>query len=289
MTARQRDPVHARCSAYIRRRLERCGWIVEQEVRINRGRSHGFIDILASHPSTGTLLVGEIKTELHDVGALQRTVAWYVDEARSISGARHWSASTVIAMVALLESAENDDRARANQEPLRQAFPVRSQRLANIVADPSRLATIVADPSRLEAASTAVPGPGFVVSGLAMIDPTRRRKRWLVPTSADGRRTPPTFRDYRHAALAISPGATHGQDTEPERRSCADLVGLLRVHPHRLRSRRAILAPVSNRELPLCRPVRYEVRRPIPPRAGRPCPPRPPRAQGAPRRRCRPS
>lgn len=41
---RQRDAAHARCSGYVRRRLERAGWEVRQEVEVRFGRSHGFTD-----------------------------------------------------------------------------------------------------------------------------------------------------------------------------------------------------------------------------------------------------
>src|SRR3954453_17660616 len=59
---RQRDFVHARCSAPIDRRLQSGGWLTASEVEGAHGRSHGWIDLLAFDPSTGILLVIEIKT-----------------------------------------------------------------------------------------------------------------------------------------------------------------------------------------------------------------------------------
>src|SRR5689334_17341694 len=52
----QRDAVHAWCVAYVVRRLERDGWLVAVEVEIGSGRYRGWIDILAYHPSTRSLL-----------------------------------------------------------------------------------------------------------------------------------------------------------------------------------------------------------------------------------------
>src|SRR4051794_5276400 len=44
---RQRDPVHARLTGTIARRLERCGWQVATEVPIGEGAPRGWIDLLA--------------------------------------------------------------------------------------------------------------------------------------------------------------------------------------------------------------------------------------------------
>ena len=39
------------------------------------------MDLLAWHPATGLLLVIEVKTELHDLGANERQLNWYEREA----------------------------------------------------------------------------------------------------------------------------------------------------------------------------------------------------------------
>ncbi len=72
---RQREPVHARCIGYLRRRLERDGWSVSTEVEIGGGRARGWIDLLAYHPAARILLVVEVKTELHDIGQIERRSA----------------------------------------------------------------------------------------------------------------------------------------------------------------------------------------------------------------------
>jgi transcriptional regulator with XRE-family HTH domain len=49
----QRDAAHARCSSSVRRRLEKLGWIVNQEVAVFRGSARGWIDVLAYAPWRG--------------------------------------------------------------------------------------------------------------------------------------------------------------------------------------------------------------------------------------------
>ena len=71
------DPVHARCSAYVDRRLRALGWATAREVEIVHGRTHGWIDLLAFDTRTGMLMVIEVKTRLDDLGALERQITWY--------------------------------------------------------------------------------------------------------------------------------------------------------------------------------------------------------------------
>jgi putative transcriptional regulator len=80
---RQRDLVHARCTGYVERRLIGLGWQTRREVTIIRGRSRGWIDILAFDPRRRILLVVEIKTWLDDLGAIERQLDWYLCEAPS--------------------------------------------------------------------------------------------------------------------------------------------------------------------------------------------------------------
>ena len=77
----QKDPAHAACVAATRRILERAGWLTASEVEIVTGRAHGFIDLLAFDPLTGRILVIEVKTEIRDVGGLERQVGWYMRAA----------------------------------------------------------------------------------------------------------------------------------------------------------------------------------------------------------------
>lgn len=182
---RQRDAAHARCSAYVRRRLERLGWEVAQEVEIAVGRTHGWIDTMAFHPAVATLLVGELKTEVHDVGELQRSVAWYEREAWAAARRLGWSPRKVIVCLFVLATEQNDARIAGNREILAQAFPVRSQKVQRWLQDPSFSA------ARARA--------------LVLIDPLRRGRGWILGARADGRRTVAPYVDYRDFVTRLPP------------------------------------------------------------------------------------
>ncbi|MEJ7696498.1 MAG: hypothetical protein WKF78_07765 [Candidatus Limnocylindrales bacterium] len=64
-----------RCSPHVQRRFETEGWLTAREASDReRGRYVGWIDLLAFHPPTGTLLIIEIKTEIHDFGDIERSM-----------------------------------------------------------------------------------------------------------------------------------------------------------------------------------------------------------------------
>ncbi len=173
---RQRDPAHARCSAYVTARLRRAGWEVAAEVEVGGDRSRGWIDVLAFHPSTRQLLVIEIKTEIRDLGAIERTLGWYERESQWSARRLGWQASTPTGCLILLATEANDLRVRANLRSFAGGFPLRSRDLSSIV---------LGEPSE--------PSAGRAV---AMIDPLSRRASWLRPLMLDGRRSTAPYPDY---------------------------------------------------------------------------------------------
>lgn len=181
---RQRDAVHARCVGYVRRRLERDGWEVRTEVEIAGGRSRGWIDVLAYHPVEHVLLIIEVKTEVADVGAIDRQLGWYEREAWAAARDFGWRPRAVTGALLVLATEENDSRIRANREVLAGGYELRAARLAEFVHAPMTL-------------------PRRGARGLAMIDPSSRRRDWLRPTVSDGRRSPPPYRDYADAAAKL--------------------------------------------------------------------------------------
>jgi transcriptional regulator with XRE-family HTH domain len=180
---RQRDAAHARCVAYVQRRLEALGWIVAREVEIVDGRWRGWIDVLAWNPATRELLVIEVKTEIRDLGRIERTLGWYRRLAAAAGRRRGWQATRVATWLLVLATAANETRILENRDGLRQSFPERA---------PEMLV-------RLERS-------GLGRSGMALIDPRRRRRDWLVRTRADGRRSPAPYRDYAHFLFVIRRG-----------------------------------------------------------------------------------
>jgi hypothetical protein len=173
---RQKEPAHSRCSAHVASRLRRAGWQVATEVEIGGDRSRGWIDVLAFHPSTGILLIIEIKTEIHDLGAIQRALGWYEREAWMAARRLGWQPRRSVGCLLLLTTDANDARVVANRKPFAVGFPMRATELAQVVAGESEV----------------------ILRGraLAMIDPLSRRAAWLRPLRVDGRRSPAPFRDY---------------------------------------------------------------------------------------------
>lgn len=190
--ARQRDRVHARCVAHVASRLRGLGWLVETEVEIEGRNGPGWIDVLAFHAESGTMLVIEVKTEIHDFGRIQRTLAWYSRRAWLVARDRGWRVRRLHGALLLLATDAVDARLRENRHLADEAFPGRAAPLAALAADP---------------AQSAVP----VERSLAMIDPLSRRHDWLRPTRLDGRRTRAPHDDY--AAVARRLVQSSGQRT----------------------------------------------------------------------------
>jgi transcriptional regulator with XRE-family HTH domain len=176
---RVQDAVHARCSAYVDRRLRGHGWATAREVEVVHGRSHGWIDLLAFDRRTGTLLIIEIKTRLDDLGALERQVGWY--ERMSWQAVRRlgWRPTRVIAVVLALASDEVERVVRAHRDLMSIAFPIRADEVRQMVRDR---------------------GAPFTGRGLALVDPASRRRDWLIRTSLDGRRSRLPYGSYADAA-----------------------------------------------------------------------------------------
>lgn len=176
-TGRQRDPAHARCVAHVRSRLEQAGWHVATEVEVVSGRSHGWIDVLAYHPVEHVLLVTEIKTEIRDVGAVDRQLGWHVRSAWDAAHRLGWRPRAVVGSLLILATEANDQRLRVNRVSYAQGYAIRARELVAFIADPRR-------------------PPRRGLRALAMIDPSSRRIEWLRPAAIDGRRSRAPYRDY---------------------------------------------------------------------------------------------
>jgi transcriptional regulator with XRE-family HTH domain len=182
---RSTSVVHSRCSGYASRRFRSSGWLVAREVEIVHGRSHGWIDLLAFHSGTRTLVIVEIKTRVEDVGVIERQLAWYERSAPEVAADSFgWRPSSVASWLLLLQSDEVERAIRRDRELLQQVFPVRATGMRAVLTG----ASLATGPHR----------------GLALIDPSSRRADWLIPTRSDGRRTPAPYRDYADAARRMA-------------------------------------------------------------------------------------
>lgn len=172
------DVVHARCSGYADRRLFRQGWLIAREVRVSDGRVHAWIDLLAFDPRRGVLLIIEIKTQMDDLGGLERQLGWYERHAERVATELGWRPKVIGTWLLGLASAEIDERCRANSHVLARSFPGRAGDMLAVVR------------------GEAAPAP----RSIALIDPTSRRADWLIRTRLDGRRGPAPFAGYADAA-----------------------------------------------------------------------------------------
>lgn len=177
---RIRDAVHARCSAYVGRRLHGHGLEVAREVEIIHGRSRGWIDLLAYDPRTRTLLVIEVKTRLDDLGGVERQLGWYERAAWDRARELGWEPRRIRSWLLVLASDEVESVLASNRPYIAAAFPVRAREMARLLV-PDAPATATA-------------------RGLALIDPSSRGRDWLIRSRIDGRRSPSRYVDYADAA-----------------------------------------------------------------------------------------
>ena len=181
---RQRDLLHARCSGYVSRRLTGLGWETRREVTIVSGRARGWIDVLAFDPRRRLLIVIEVKTWLDDLGSIERQLDWYKREAAAgeVFGARP---VRTVGWLLFLATADVDAAINRNLDALDVRFATRAGAMRRLVDRGSELSADLAD-------------------GMALIDPRRRRRDWLLPSRADGRRSPAPYATYAAAVEAMS-------------------------------------------------------------------------------------
>lgn len=180
----QRDAVHARCSGYVDRRMRAAGWLTAREAEIVHARSHGWIDLLAFDPSSGILIVIEIKTSVRDLGEVERHIGWYERSAFGVAMGFGWRPRHVASWLLVLATAEADAFVRANRDIVARAFPMRAIEMAGLVAGDTR--------------------PEAGARGLALIDPRSRRREWLIRCRSDGRRSAAPFIDHADAARRLA-------------------------------------------------------------------------------------
>jgi Holliday junction resolvase-like predicted endonuclease len=123
---RLRDRRHAAIVDRMVARLRADGWEVATEVSFNSFGERGSIDILAFEPSSGTLLVIEVKTVVPDVGGMLATVDRKVRLARGIAAARGWMARSVGRLLVVPEASTARRRVEEHAATFDNAFPARN-------------------------------------------------------------------------------------------------------------------------------------------------------------------
>jgi transcriptional regulator with XRE-family HTH domain len=180
---RQRDAVHARVDGFLAHRFGTDGWLTATEVEVGEGAPRGWIDLLAFRPIDRALVVDETRTDLPDIGGLQRSVAFYERAAPAAARLLGWNPTRVVVLVTVLDTAVVARRLAENRDLVSRAFPSPVARFSAWVADPSS------------------PAPfGWT---LASCDPATRSAAWLRPTTLGTRRRPPAYNDYADAAARL--------------------------------------------------------------------------------------
>jgi hypothetical protein len=131
----QRDAAHARCVAYAAGRLRAMGFDVRLEVEILDFRSRGWIDLVAFHRERRALLVAEVKTEIVDMGAAQRQLAWYSRSAGDAVRSFAWRVDVSASALLVLATDANENRLAENRS-LAGEYPRPSQTPPRILTLP---------------------------------------------------------------------------------------------------------------------------------------------------------
>ena len=130
---------HSAMHEHVARLLTAAGWEVAPEVSFSIYGERGVIDVLARHPTAGSLLVVELKTQLVDVQGLLGAVDRYRRLAPRIAADRGWSVGPVSTWVVMQDSATNRRRVAAHASVLRAAFTRDGRHIGPWLRSPSGL------------------------------------------------------------------------------------------------------------------------------------------------------
>jgi DNA-binding XRE family transcriptional regulator len=134
---RLRDQGHASLVDRMVARLRNDGWEVATEVSFNVFGERGSIDILAFQPTTGALLVIEVKTVVPDVGGMLATLDRKVRLAREIAEERGWRVRSVGRLLVVAEASTARRRIEQHEATFRNAFPARNVEVNRWLKAPS--------------------------------------------------------------------------------------------------------------------------------------------------------
>ena len=135
---RLRDRRHAALVDQLVERLRGEGWEVATEVSFNNFGERGSIDILAFEPTSGALLVIEVKTVVPDIGGMLATLDRKVRLARELAESRGWRVRVVSRLLVLPEARTARRRIDDHEATFRNAFPARNVEVNRWLRAPSR-------------------------------------------------------------------------------------------------------------------------------------------------------
>lgn len=114
---------HAQLVETVIDELRRLGWDARAEVSFNNYGERGFIDVLAWHASTRTLLVIEVKTEIVDVGEVVGTLDRKVRVAATVAWGLGWAPDSVSSALIVQDGRTNRRRIAAHAATFRSLLP----------------------------------------------------------------------------------------------------------------------------------------------------------------------
>jgi transcriptional regulator with XRE-family HTH domain len=120
------DARHARLVDLVLDILSSSAWEVATEVSFNVYGERGSIDILAFHPSTGSLLVIEVKSVVPDIQSMLSALDRKGRLARDVARERGWHVSTVSRLLVLPNDRTARRRVDDHTTTFRIAFPART-------------------------------------------------------------------------------------------------------------------------------------------------------------------
>lgn len=138
------DSAHADLTERMLSRLRSLGWEVAPEVSFNMRGERGSIDILAFHPSTGSLLVIEIKSVVPDLQAMFGVLDRKTRLAAEIARDRGWLVRSVSRLLVLPDDRTARRRVQQHAATFQATLPARSVEVRRWLADPrGRLAGVL--------------------------------------------------------------------------------------------------------------------------------------------------
>jgi transcriptional regulator with XRE-family HTH domain len=193
----QRDRLHARLMAAMAGRLHRCGWVVATEVPIGGRELRGWVDIVAYRAADAAMATFELKTDLPDIGGLQRQLDWYERAAPWVARRLGWRVERFVSAVICLDTQAVADRLDEHRWLLRAAFPGEGRALVAWLEEP-----------------TSRPPQGRAI---AVTDLAARRGLGLRASRLHGRRARPAYRDYAEAATLVRQRKPPGRTSRIDR------------------------------------------------------------------------
>jgi transcriptional regulator with XRE-family HTH domain len=128
---------HAALAGGVTTWLRSLGWEVAPEVSFAVRGERGFIDLMAWHAATRTLLVIEIKTEIVDVHELLGVMDRKTRLAPEIARERGWTPAAVATWLVVEEGSTNRHRVDRFAALLRTSFPADARSMTRWLRAPS--------------------------------------------------------------------------------------------------------------------------------------------------------